>query len=169
MVPDGSSPRGVFSSTSPLVSGIIARHAPGKSCPTSDYGSCSYTSSTRHLSAWIVCAVADLSLFQGYSVDDPNIELLRLRNFTAGHRLTEEQVLGPKLVTDIMTLIGSLQPLVSLVSCQHLSNPENSHTHNYCKKKRRTSCSGNGCQQHPTCGRSAICSERKAQLFTSLS
>lgn len=50
---------------------------------------------------------------QGYDADNPNIELLRLRNFTIGKRLTEQEVLGPKAISRIAELIESMVPFVS--------------------------------------------------------
>ncbi|KPI42535.1 uncharacterized protein AB675_9758 [Cyphellophora attinorum] len=53
---------------------------------------------------------------KGYSVEDASIELLRLRNYTAGHRLPEQTVLSPSLVKEIAVLIGSLYPLVTYLN-----------------------------------------------------
>lgn len=55
-------------------------------------------------------------LAQGYEADNPNIELLRLRNFTAGTRLKEDEVLSPNFLHRTLEIIGALKPLVSAKS-----------------------------------------------------
>jgi Conserved hypothetical protein (DUF2461) len=49
---------------------------------------------------------------QGYEADNPNIELLRLKNFTIGTRLSEKEVLNEGL-TRIMEIIKAMVPFVS--------------------------------------------------------
>ncbi|MCJ1434173.1 hypothetical protein MMC27_003540 [Xylographa pallens] len=50
---------------------------------------------------------------KGYGADNPNIELLRLRNYTMGRKLKDEEVLGTKGITRITELIGILSPFVA--------------------------------------------------------
>ena len=49
---------------------------------------------------------------QGYSADNPNILLLRLRNFTIGKNLADEEILGPGALVKIADMIGVLTPFV---------------------------------------------------------
>ena len=55
---------------------------------------------------------------QGYDADNPNIELLRLKNFTVGTKLKDEEVAGPGCLEKIAGLVGIMAPFVSL---PHLS------------------------------------------------
>ncbi|OAP56926.1 hypothetical protein AYL99_09038 [Fonsecaea erecta] len=50
---------------------------------------------------------------KGYEADNPNIELLRLRNFTLGKRLADEQVVGEHGLPTILELIRVMVPFVS--------------------------------------------------------
>ena len=50
---------------------------------------------------------------QGYDADNPNIELLRLRNFTIGKKISDEQVTSPSGLDTIVNLIGTMTPFVS--------------------------------------------------------
>ncbi|RMD43146.1 hypothetical protein DV735_g2013, partial [Chaetothyriales sp. CBS 134920] len=50
----------------------------------------------------------------GYAADNPNIELLRLRSFTMGKRLSEAEVLAPNALSRITELIAVMVPFVSL-------------------------------------------------------
>ena len=52
-------------------------------------------------------------LCQGYDKDDPNIGILRLRNYTIGSKLKDEQVVGVKGLRTIADMIGHLTPFVS--------------------------------------------------------
>ena len=56
------------------------------------------------------------SLLQGYEIDNPNIDLLKLRNFTIGKKLKDEEVLGPGGLNRIATLVGILTPFVSYLN-----------------------------------------------------
>lgn len=68
-------------------------------------------------------------LAQGYEADNPNIELLRLRNFTAGTRLKEDEVLSPNFLHRTLEIIGALKPLVSAKSPSlPLPSDRNLHT-----------------------------------------
>jgi hypothetical protein len=59
----------------------------------------------------------DQSHWQGFEADHPNIKLLRLRNFTLGCRLKEDEILGPKFLRRTLEIIGALKPFVSNSSC----------------------------------------------------
>lgn len=50
---------------------------------------------------------------QGYDADNPNIELLRLRNFTIGKRINDEEVTSGNGLDIIVDLIGTMTPFVS--------------------------------------------------------
>ena len=49
---------------------------------------------------------------KGYEADNPNIDLLRLRNYTIGHKLKDDEVLGTGGLGRIAQLIGILMPFV---------------------------------------------------------
>lgn len=49
---------------------------------------------------------------QGYDADHPNIELLRLRSFTMGRRLSDQDVLAPNVLERVMDLIAGMTPFV---------------------------------------------------------
>jgi Conserved hypothetical protein (DUF2461) len=51
---------------------------------------------------------------QGYDADNPNIDLLRLKNFTIGTKLKDEEVAGPGCLDKIAGLVGTMAPFVSL-------------------------------------------------------
>ncbi|OAL19736.1 hypothetical protein AYO22_09263 [Fonsecaea multimorphosa] len=53
----------------------------------------------------------------GYEADNPNIELLRLRNFTLGKRIPDEQVIGEQGLPTILELIRVMVPFVSPPLC----------------------------------------------------
>lgn len=53
---------------------------------------------------------------QGYDADNPNIDLLRLRNFTVGKKLKDDEVLGPAGLDRIAELFGILTPFVSYLN-----------------------------------------------------
>jgi hypothetical protein len=50
---------------------------------------------------------------QGYAQDHQDIELLRLRNFTMGRRLSDDEVVGRGGLDRIADLISSIVPFVS--------------------------------------------------------
>lgn len=78
--------------------------------------------------------------YQGYEADHHSIALLRLRNFTVGTRLSEEQVLGQDLVQTITLLIRSMYPWVSTASLLHYHLPSEFEallaipTHTFCQR-----------------------------------
>ncbi|KAK4694716.1 hypothetical protein P7C71_g2911, partial [Lecanoromycetidae sp. Uapishka_2] len=53
---------------------------------------------------------------KGYDADNPNIDLLRLRNYTIGKKLKDDEVLGPGGLDRIANLIGVLTPFVSYLN-----------------------------------------------------
>ncbi|GAB7331318.1 hypothetical protein MBLNU13_g02761t2 [Cladosporium sp. NU13] len=53
---------------------------------------------------------------KGYDADHPDIELLRLRNFTIGRSLTEDELLGPGGLERVSELLGSLKPFVTYLN-----------------------------------------------------
>jgi len=50
---------------------------------------------------------------QGYGADNPNIELLRLKNFTIGKTLEDKEVVAPGGLDRIAGLVGTMAPFVS--------------------------------------------------------
>jgi Conserved hypothetical protein (DUF2461) len=50
---------------------------------------------------------------QGYEANNPNIELLRLKNFTIGKKLEDKEVVAPGGLGRIAGLVGTLAPFVS--------------------------------------------------------
>lgn len=50
---------------------------------------------------------------KGYEIDNPNIDLLKLRNYTIGKKLKDDEVLGAGGLDRIADLIGILTPFVS--------------------------------------------------------
>jgi len=53
---------------------------------------------------------------KGYEADNPNIELLRLRNFTLGKRIPDEKVMGEKGLHTILELIRPMAPFVTFLN-----------------------------------------------------
>ena len=51
-------------------------------------------------------------MWQDYTIDNPNIDLLRLRNFTISRKLKDEEVTGPKGLQRIAQLMAVLTPFV---------------------------------------------------------
>jgi uncharacterized protein (TIGR02453 family) len=49
---------------------------------------------------------------KGYPKDHPEIELLKLKEVVAGHRLTDKQVLAPTIVTDAARAFKALKPFL---------------------------------------------------------
>jgi Conserved hypothetical protein (DUF2461) len=50
---------------------------------------------------------------QGYDANNPNIELLRLKNFTIGKKLQDKEVVAPGGLDKIAGLVGTMAPFVS--------------------------------------------------------
>ncbi|KAL8910609.1 MAG: hypothetical protein Q9171_004103 [Xanthocarpia ochracea] len=53
---------------------------------------------------------------KGYDAENPNISLLRLRNYTAGRKLSDEEVLGPKGPQRIAALMAALKPFITYLN-----------------------------------------------------
>ncbi|KAF2454671.1 hypothetical protein BDY21DRAFT_352408 [Lineolata rhizophorae] len=53
---------------------------------------------------------------KGYDADHENIELLRLRSFTLGSRLGDEELTGPGALDRIMELVVALEPFVTYLN-----------------------------------------------------
>ncbi|MCJ1469921.1 hypothetical protein MMC07_008565 [Pseudocyphellaria aurata] len=53
---------------------------------------------------------------KGYQAENPNIGLLRLRSFTIGRKLKDEEVLSPGALKQITDLIGILTPFVTYIN-----------------------------------------------------
>lgn len=58
---------------------------------------------------------ADTLCLQGYDADHSDIDLLRLRNYTIGRKLTQEELISNGL-NRVSELFASMQPFVSLVT-----------------------------------------------------
>lgn len=58
--------------------------------------------------------------FKGYQAENPNIALLRLRSFTIGRKLKDDEVLGPGALKKIADLIGVATPFVRSTSSMTL-------------------------------------------------
>lgn len=50
---------------------------------------------------------------QDYSMDHKEIDLLRMRSFTLGRKLLDEEILGPMGMDRIAELISCIEPFVS--------------------------------------------------------
>lgn len=50
---------------------------------------------------------------QDFTMDHKDIDLLRLRSFTLGKKLSDEAVVGPKGMDRIAELIACIEPFVS--------------------------------------------------------
>ena len=60
--------------------------------------------------------VLTIDVLQGYEHDHKDIDLMRLRSFTVGRKLTDEEVVGPNGLNRITELIHSMVPFVSAFS-----------------------------------------------------
>jgi uncharacterized protein (TIGR02453 family) len=52
---------------------------------------------------------------QGYPKDHPDIELLRMKQYVAEHRLSDEDVLAPDLVANVVELFKALKPFLTYI------------------------------------------------------
>jgi len=68
---------------------------------------------SRKLSSSVNHYTADHSSSQGYAADHPDIELLRLRDYTIGRKITDEEVLGDEGLDRIAALLACIKPFVS--------------------------------------------------------
>jgi hypothetical protein len=84
---------------------------------------------------------------QGYDADNPNIELLRLRNFTIGKKISDEEVISPNGLDTIVDLMCAMTPFVSstpqsrcvlrcLASSRWLKTQPPTSPHNPCSEFR---------------------------------
>jgi uncharacterized protein (TIGR02453 family) len=53
---------------------------------------------------------------KGYAADNPAIEYLKLKSFTAWHRLPDEALLRPDFSSHVLSVFGALQPLVTYLN-----------------------------------------------------
>ncbi|KAI4247836.1 MAG: hypothetical protein L6R42_009524, partial [Xanthoria sp. 1 TBL-2021] len=53
---------------------------------------------------------------KGYDAENPNISLLRLRNYSAGRKLSDEEVVGPKGPERIALLMAALKPFITYLN-----------------------------------------------------
>ncbi|KAL8687905.1 MAG: hypothetical protein Q9224_005019 [Gallowayella concinna] len=53
---------------------------------------------------------------KGYDAENPNIALLRLRNYTAGRKLSDEEVVGPRGPERIAALMAGLTPFITYLN-----------------------------------------------------
>ncbi|KAL9626117.1 MAG: hypothetical protein Q9204_007567 [Flavoplaca sp. TL-2023a] len=53
---------------------------------------------------------------KGYDAENPNISLLRLRNYTIGRKLSDEEVVGPKAPERIAALMATLKPFITYLN-----------------------------------------------------
>lgn len=53
---------------------------------------------------------------KGYTADNPAIEYLKLKSFTAWHRLPDEALTEPGLAKHVLTVFAGLQPLVAYLN-----------------------------------------------------
>jgi uncharacterized protein (TIGR02453 family) len=53
---------------------------------------------------------------KGYEADNPNIELLKLKNFTIGKSLTDEEIADPKGIETVASVIATMAPFVTYLN-----------------------------------------------------
>ena len=58
----------------------------------------------------------DANPAQGYDADHPNIELLRLKNFTLGQKIPDEDIIGPNGLEKVLELVGVMKPFVAYLN-----------------------------------------------------
>lgn len=63
-------------------------------------------------------------MFQGFDVTHQDINLLRLKSFTVGHNIKDEELTNEDTVQTIADLIGSMVPFVSFHSAIVSGSPE---------------------------------------------
>ncbi|KAE8372239.1 hypothetical protein BDV26DRAFT_104516 [Aspergillus bertholletiae] len=61
---------------------------------------------------------------KGYGLDNENIRLLRLRSFTIGRPLTDEELMSPNAQDKIAALIGIMEPFVTYLNSVVMPDPE---------------------------------------------
>ncbi|KAE8349926.1 hypothetical protein BDV28DRAFT_140147 [Aspergillus coremiiformis] len=60
---------------------------------------------------------------KGYDLDNENIRLLRLRSFTIGRPLTDEELMSPNAPDKIAALIGIMEPFVTYLNSVVMPDP----------------------------------------------
>ncbi|OOF93461.1 hypothetical protein ASPCADRAFT_173248 [Aspergillus carbonarius ITEM 5010] len=60
---------------------------------------------------------------KGYDLDNENIQLLRLRSFTIGRPLSDEELLSPNAPERIAALIGIMEPFVTYLNSVVMPDP----------------------------------------------
>ncbi|KOC08278.1 hypothetical protein AFLA70_234g001661 [Aspergillus flavus AF70] len=63
-------------------------------------------------------------LLLGYGLDNENIRLLRLRSFTIGRPLADEELMSPNAQDKIAALIGIMEPFVTYLNSVVMPDPE---------------------------------------------
>jgi hypothetical protein len=53
---------------------------------------------------------------KGYEANNPNIELLKLKNFTIGKRLKDEEVADTKFIETVSNVIATMAPFVTYLN-----------------------------------------------------
>ncbi|KAI9737924.1 MAG: hypothetical protein M1834_009294 [Cirrosporium novae-zelandiae] len=53
---------------------------------------------------------------RGFEITHPNIELLRLRNYTLGKKLSDSEVIGPKGLDRIAEIVGVMVPFITYLN-----------------------------------------------------
>ncbi|KAB8267438.1 hypothetical protein BDV30DRAFT_41646 [Aspergillus minisclerotigenes] len=64
------------------------------------------------------------SVSMGYGLDNENIRLLRLRSFTIGRPLADEELMSPNAQDKIAALIGIMEPFVTYLNSVVMPDPE---------------------------------------------
>lgn len=81
---------------------------------------------------------------QGYDSEHPDIDLLRLRNYTIGRDLTDEEVLGENGRSRIADLLAAMQPFVSsslsLLVCERDGVDRRGHSKHPARSRKRVWC-----------------------------
>ncbi|MCJ1485522.1 hypothetical protein MMC06_005697 [Schaereria dolodes] len=65
---------------------------------------------------------------KGFNAENPNIDLLRLRNFTIGRKLKDEEVVGPKGLGRVVELIGTMTPFITYLNSVVMPDEESSES-----------------------------------------
>ncbi|KAI9891865.1 MAG: hypothetical protein M1814_002250 [Vezdaea aestivalis] len=53
---------------------------------------------------------------KGYDLDNKNLDLLRLKSYTVGTKLTDDEVIGPNGLTRIADLVGWMSPFITYLN-----------------------------------------------------
>ncbi|MCJ1256101.1 hypothetical protein MMC24_003921 [Lignoscripta atroalba] len=63
---------------------------------------------------------------KGFTAENPNIDLLRLRSYTIGRKLKDEEVVGPKGLGRIVELLGIMTPFITYLNSVVMPDAESS-------------------------------------------